>query len=66
MAPSVVFCFVVSNEGIAVDSEKVKAIIDWPVPTNLKEVHNFRELTSFYRQFIRGFSFIMAPPSLIA
>jgi hypothetical protein len=32
---------VISSEGIAVDPAKVEAIMEWPAPMNVTEVHNF-------------------------
>ena len=51
----------VSKEGIATDPEKVKAVQDWEVPTNLTDVRSFLGLCSYYRRFIPQFSSIAKP-----
>ena len=33
--------FIVSSSGISMDPSKVKAVIDWPAPTTVKEVQSF-------------------------
>jgi hypothetical protein len=52
---------VISGEGIAVDPTKVEAIMEWPAPTNVTEVHSFMGLAGYYRQFVEGFSKIANP-----
>ena len=48
--------FEVSPEGIHASPNKVKAIIKWPKPKDINDLHSFSGLASYYRKFIRGFS----------
>lgn len=47
---------VVSEEGVRTEASKVKAVRDFPVPKNLKEVQRFLGLASWYHRFISHFS----------
>ena len=52
---------IISGEGLRMDPNKVKAVMDWSVPTNLKEVQGFVGFANFYRRFIKDFSKITKP-----
>src|SRR6267378_592555 len=41
--------------------EKLKAILEWPTPTDTKNIEEFRGLAGYYRQYINGFSDKMEP-----
>ena len=47
---------VISADGIRMDPKKVSAIMDWPVPKNVKDVQMFLGLANYYRIFIPNFS----------
>eukprot|EP00253_Pinus_taeda_P012641 PITA_12641 len=52
---------VISKEGIAVDPEKIKAIMDWPVPKDVADIRSFMGLAGYYRRFVEGFSKVAFP-----
>ena len=53
--------YVVSESGISADASKVKAVRDFPVPKNLKQLRSFLGLASYYRRFMPRFSQVAAP-----
>ncbi|KAI7411517.1 hypothetical protein KC336_g12012 [Hortaea werneckii] len=53
--------YIVSREGLKMDSKKIEAITSWPKPTTVKEVQSFLGFANFYRQFIAGYSQVATP-----
>lgn len=53
--------FVVSQEGIKRDLEKVKETMEWPSPRSIYEVRSFDGLASFHKKFMSKFSNVCAP-----
>ena len=52
---------VISSKGISTNLKKVKAVKQWPTPTNIKEVQSFLGLCNYYRWFVEDYSKIAAP-----
>ena len=38
---------IISADGLQVDYEKIRAIVDWPTPTNLTQLKGFFDLCGF-------------------
>lgn len=52
--------FVVTPKGVAMDTEKVKTILEWPQPRSIYDVQSFVGFCNFYRKFIKHYSKIAA------
>jgi len=51
----------ISQHGVGTDPDKISAVRDWPVPTNLKQSRTFVGFCQYYRRFVPQFSEIAAP-----
>jgi hypothetical protein len=48
--------YVISQDGIAMDPSKVKSVLEWPAPKNVKELQGFLGFANFYRNLIPDFA----------
>jgi hypothetical protein len=51
----------ICSEGIVVDLEKIKAIMEWLVHKDVEDIRSFMGITRYYRRFIEGFCKIAYP-----
>jgi len=52
---------VIGPEGIKMEKEKVKGVLEWLTPKCVKDVQKFLGLANYYRRFIEGFASIARP-----
>jgi len=52
---------VIRLEGIKMEEEKVKGVMEWPTLKCVKDVQKFLGLANYYHQFIEGFASIARP-----
>ncbi|GJR89612.1 putative reverse transcriptase domain-containing protein [Tanacetum coccineum] len=56
---------VINGNGVHVDPSKIEAVKNWKSPRTLTEVRSFLELAGYYRRFIKNFSKIAKPLTIL-
>jgi len=54
---------IISENKVQMDEEKLSEVLEWPVPTKVKQVQVFLGFANFYRRFIKNFAKISKPLS---
>jgi len=52
---------VIGPEGIKMEKEKVKEVLEWPTPKCIKDIQKFLGLANYYHWFIEGFAAVARP-----
>ncbi|KAL6323861.1 hypothetical protein AAG906_005857 [Vitis piasezkii] len=53
--------YVVTPQSVKVDQGKIKAMLNWPRPTNVSDLRGFLGLIGYYRKFVRNYGVIARP-----
>ena len=54
---------IISENKVQMDEEKLSGVLEWPVPTKVKQVQAFLGFANFYRRFIENFAKMSKPLS---
>src|SRR5215471_4800150 len=57
--------YIISPKGIAMDPERIKTIVEWPVPKSQYDLQVFLGFANFYRRFILSYSRIILPLTVL-
>jgi len=49
---------IIGKDGIKMEEEKVKGVLDWPRPKCVKDIQKFLGLANYYRRFVKDFATI--------
>jgi len=52
---------VIGPEGIKMEKEKIKGVLEWLMLKCIKDIQKFLGLANYYRQFIEGFTMVAKP-----
>jgi hypothetical protein len=56
---------IVSSEGIAPDPDKIQAVVNWPRPTNVKELMAFLGTANYLRKHVLGYGILAGPLTVL-
>jgi len=54
---------IISENKVQINEEKLSGVLEWPVPTKVKQIQAFLGFTNFYRRFIENFAKMSKPLS---
>ena len=54
---------IISENKVQIDEEKLSGVLEWPVPTKVKQVQAFLSFANFYCRFIENFAKMSKPLS---
>ena len=52
---------VISDRGISTDPQKIKAVMEWPAPSSVRDVRSFLGLAGYHRRFVKDFAAKASP-----
>lgn len=52
---------VISQEEVSTDLAKIFAILEWPIPSNVKHIRVFLGITGYYRRFFKNYAQLSQP-----
>lgn len=52
---------IITPEGVKPNPDKIRKILDWPLPKSEKEIKQFLGLSGYYRRFIKDYSKLTKP-----
>lgn len=51
----------VFGKGVKADAQKIEVMLSWPIPTTVKALRGFLDLTEYYIKFIKRYRGIATP-----
>lgn len=52
---------IISSRGVEVDPEKIRAIVEWPLPHDFTALRGFLGLAGYYHRFVKSYATIASP-----
>ena len=53
--------YTINGASVNMDKDKIRVVLEWPIPRNIKQLRGFVGLTGYYRRFIKRHATLVAP-----